>query len=452
MLNEIQILAGFILLGIIIIALIVVTVYQSRLLRNKSSQLKTLGTKLKHFDKYLDSLVQTRTAEIHSALVKAEENDNQKNTFIANISIDIRTQVKGILELAKSLNDKNLPPDTRNKFTEIIANTSKNLLNVLSNIINISQIDSGALEVNKTSFNLNQLLTDLYSQFYSDSRLFSKPNLEIKLVQSLSNAKSTIVSDPNRLTQILNILVDNAIKFTSKGCIEIGYHVDNNNNIIFFVKDTGIGIPELDKRMIFNRFHKVNRTHKGSNVGTGLGLSICKGMVELLDGKMWLESEVDKGSSFFFSIPLVLSKEHESIYLSFSNISKQKPDFSEKVILVVEDDLNSFQFVEALLSDTNAKIIHAKNGEDGVEICRLIEDIDLILMDMQLPFINGYEATSQIKAINPNLTIIAQTAYVMSDDKAKCLKAGCDDYIPKPIDPDEFLRIITRYLPTSIKS
>jgi CheY-like chemotaxis protein len=228
--------------------------------------------------------------------------------------------------------------------------------------------------------------------------------------------------------------------------VEFGYLIENDHVLKFFVKDTGLGIADEIQSGIFSRYNKNNQRFSYASSGTGLGLPICKGLVSLLNGNIWFESKENEGTTFFFTIPYTQSKSNSKAFISRSSISSLSLDFSDKVILIVEDDLISYQFIEALLQGTDAKFIHAKNGEDAIEICKIMPNIDLVIMDMRLPFIDGYEATKEIKAMKPNITIIAQTANVMSDDRTKCLSVGCDDYLSKPLDPDEFLRSVAHYL------
>jgi CheY-like chemotaxis protein len=215
------------------------------------------------------------------------------------------------------------------------------------------------------------------------------------------------------------------------------------------VSDTGPGIDPEHFDKLFERFSKIVPEDPGLNYpleGSGLGLYIAKSIVQLLDGKIWVESEPKKGSTFFFSIPYVPQKVSSVKHISKSMVATSLIDLSGKVILVVEDDYISYQLIENLLEKTGAKLIHVKNGEDAVEVVALTSSIDLILMDMQLPFLSGYEATAQIKQIKPQIPIIAQTAHAMDNDKEKCLRAGCNDYLPKPIDPDELMLIVGEHL------
>ncbi len=389
--------------------------------------------------------IQNSIEEHKTTIKKLEEIIAQKNSYISNMSLEIRTQLKSIVGFNKMLMEYDLPNETRQHYINIINKRGENLISVLNNIIHISQIDSGTLEVTKIPFNLDQLLNHIYTRFNSDYQNMKKKGVVLNLMHPKTNLQNYIISDPNLLEQILTNLLDNALKSTVNGCVEFGYQIEMNQSIQFFVKDTGIGIPETDIKLVYNQFYRIKRAYKGSSAGNGLGLSVCKGMIEMLGGKIWFDSIVNQGTTFFFTIPYVpseiIDKTNKSSFQTVLN-----SDYKDKIILVVEDDLNSYQFIEALLSETNARIIHAKNGEDAIEICKLVDNIDLVLMDMQLPFINGYEAASQIKAINPNLAIIAQTANVMNDDKTKCLKAGCDAYIPKPIDPDDFYRLVNQHL------
>jgi CheY-like chemotaxis protein len=362
------------------------------------------------------------------------------------MSHEIRTPLNGILGFARFLSDETLNPSTRKQYLEVINRRGKALLQIVNDLINISLIDAGQVEIKAEPFNLNQLLFDLYTIFNSESNEKKKPNVVLKLNLSVNDSRSNIISDASRIEQILTNLIDNSLKFTHSGFVEFGYTIEKNDTIKFFVKDTGIGIPPNMREKVFCRFNRDENSTPYHTSGTGLGLPITKGLVSLLDGEIWFDSQIDLGTNFYFTIPYQKSESINDPYTSKSSISTQNLNFENKKILVVEDDLISYQFVEALLKGTNAKIIHAKNGEDAIEICRLVPDIDLVIMDMRLPFIDGYEATTQIKKQNPKLRVIAQTANVLSDDRSKCLKAGCDDYIPKPLDPDEFLRLIAHYI------
>jgi CheY-like chemotaxis protein/anti-sigma regulatory factor (Ser/Thr protein kinase) len=290
------------------------------------------------------------------------------------------------------------------------------------------------------------MLSNLFTLFSSEVANRKKDKIRLRLVKTFSDAKANVFTDSIRLEQVLFNLIDNAFNSTHEGTIEFGYQLDTNETIKFFVRDTGIGIEPEQQKNIFKRYHSNERPYIKSTEGTGLGLSICKGLVNLLGGNIWFETVVGEGTTFYFTIPYeIFSTEGDGL----STVERGKfneVDFTNKKILVVEDDLISYQLIEALLSRTNGKIIHVKNGEDAVEVCKLTSGIDIVIMDMRLPFISGYEATEQILKHNPDMKIIAQTANVLCEDKDKCFKAGCIDYIPKPIDPDEFLKLVSKHL------
>ena len=234
-------------------------------------------------------------------------------------------------------------------------------------------------------------------------------------------------------------MLNNALKFTSKGTIKFGYFIEIPN-IVFFVKDTGIGLTETEKEIIFERFRQVEDQMTRRFGGSGIGLSISKGIVENMNGRIWVDSEKGKGSTFYFSLPFKVYEKKEILKAS----NKKASDYlwNNKTILIVEDSQISYELLTKFLKDTKVNILHAPDGEKAVEICKKDENIDLILMDIQLPVLDGLEATSQIKEFRPNLPIIAQTANAMEEDKPNILAAGCDDYIAKPIDRTDLLEKI----------
>ncbi|MBA7589636.1 Aerobic respiration control sensor protein ArcB [subsurface metagenome] len=238
-------------------------------------------------------------------------------------------------------------------------------------------------------------------------------------------------------------LLSNAIKFTEKGTIEFGYFIDRRRDIVFFVKDSGIGMNDDEQKIIFDRFRQVSTSYNKMYGGTGLGLSISKGLTEKLGGKIWVESKGGKGSNFYFSIPykpgIHIDKPPEIDYSVEYN-------WKGKTILIAEDEEANYNLLETILGPTQAKIIRAKTGEDAVRQCYKGSKIDIVLMDIKMPDMNGFEATKEIKAIRKDLPIIAQTAYAMSTDKDQCLQIGCDDYISKPLRIDDLLKKIERFI------
>lgn len=424
-------------------------------LKAKNREIEQTNSQLKHTNKHLGAIVDARTHEMKKALKKAEESDRLKTLFLTNMSHDVRTPLNGIIGFTRLLYDDSLTPKTRKYYLDIINKRGQNLLHLINDILNISQLEAGRVEIKRKSCNVNLLLNDLYTIFSSEELGAKKTMVQLRVITTLSDSRATTITDPLRLEQVLSNLIDNALKFTEKGFVEFGYKLDKDF-LNFYVSDTGVGIDPKHFEKLFERFSKVFPEETEPNYpleGSGLGLYIAKSVVELLEGKIWFESQPNQGSTFYFSIPYVPQKITSVKHISKSMVSTSTIDLTGKVILVVEDDYISYQLIENLLEKTGAKLIHVKNGEDAVEVVKLTNSIDLILMDMQLPFLSGYEATAQIKLIKPHIPIIAQTAHAMDNDKERCLNAGCNNYLAKPIDPDEFMLTIGEHLfkETSIK-
>jgi CheY-like chemotaxis protein len=291
---------------------------------------------------------------------------------------------------------------------------------------------------------LNDLLHDLIRVFESEKYRYNKLNLDIRLNKYLPDKDSSIIADGTRIHQVLSNLIGNALKFTEKGYIEFGYFIKERFTLLFYVKDTGKGISKENQQLIFDRFRQEEESYTRAMGGTGLGLSISKGLVELMDGEIWVESELGKGSVFYFTIPYQPEKSSE--IKEHSDLTKvSEYNWSTKKCIVAEDIQHNFELINEILRKTNIQVVWAKNGLEALEAC--IEDpkIDIILMDIHMPVMNGFEATEKLKKIRPDIPIIALTAYAMVEDKEKCMKAGCDDYIPKPIDKRILLEKMNLY-------
>jgi len=302
-----------------------------------------------------------------------------------------------------------------------------------------SKIEAGQIEIFKSEFDLIRVLDMLFIAFRQKIN-----GSKIEFIKNYKENRVYIKTDENKLKQILTNLLNNAFKFTHKGSIQVGFKL-KKKFIEIYVKDTGIGISKEEQKIIFDRFRQVEITTARKYGGTGLGLSISKAFLNKMGGKIWLESEKEKGSKFYFTIPIektkISNKKDED-----SNLETQKTfHFENKTILIAEDEESNFVLLETIFEKSNANLIHAKNGKIAVEKVKT-EKIDLILMDIKMPILDGLEATRQIKQINKAIPIIAQTAYAMTDDKAKALKAGCDDYITKPIDEEKLNDILNKYI------
>ncbi|MBN2273387.1 MAG: response regulator [Bacteroidales bacterium] len=382
--------------------------------------------------------------DLAKAIERADESDRLKNTILANISREIRTPMNAIIGFSELLNIEKPDVEKRKDYARTIRNQGIMLLKFIDDIAELTKFESGKLIMTRTQCNLNSLLKEMEIIAHQQKRALKKESLDIKLV--LPDKTGLIVyTDPGRVQQVISNLVHNAIKFTEKGFVEFGYKPLSDEKIEFFVKDTGIGISKDKQKNIFNRFAEeeiVTLKYEGS----GLGLTLSKNLVRLLGGKIWVESEPGKGTAFRFTIPF--EQDSTAAHNLSSVEEEQLPNYKwkDKVILVVEDDEVSFKFLEAMLQDCDAQILHATNGFQAVELCKSISKIDLILMDIKMPEMNGFEATQQIRQFNKKIPIIAQTAYVLNVDQDKCIAVGCNDCITKPIDIKEFLDKVNKFL------
>jgi hypothetical protein len=345
-------------------------------------------------------------ADLISAKNKAEENDKLKTAFLHNISHEIRTPLNAIVGFSSLLDDLNLSRAQQKSFIEIINKSSDHLLEIINDIIETSNIEAGVVKVNEYDLYLNDLIEKLYIQF---NLYAERKNIQLERSFGIRDERFIIRTDKTKLFQILSNLISNSIKFTDSGTIKFGYIVEENN-LHFYVSDTGKGIPENEFQKIFDRFYQVEHTLNRLYEGTGLGLSICKAYVELLGGQIWLSSKVGEGTTFNFSIPF------NSVYTSLKsnnnfNTKEQNTVAKNKTILIAEDDENNFKLLCENLKSLGYSIIRAKDGFEAIEIVKSEPKIDLILMDIKMPVLDGFEATRRIKDIHPDLPVIALTAH-----------------------------------------
>lgn len=363
---------------------------------------------------------------------KAQESDLLKTTFLANISHEIRTPMNGIVGFAELLNRDDIDSETRRSYMEIIKKSSNQLICIIDDIIDFAKIESNQVSIIETPVDLNKLMDQLL--LFYENQLISKEIANITLLVEKGTDKILkVLSDENRLRQVMSYLLDNSVKYTSDGFIKFGYKLAGSR-IEFFVQDSGEGIPKDKHDIIFERFRQVDEGHTRKYGGVGLGLPITKGLVNRLGGTIWLESEPEKGSIFTFTIPYKVEQEvYGEAAVGFQGLMEKQ--WKDKLILVAEDDDLNFEYIKALLGPTEARIIRAIDGNQAVKICTNL-DFDLILMDIRLPILNGIQATQYIRKMGKTVPIIAQTAFAMDDDKKKCLAAGCDKYIAKPISKE----------------
>jgi PAS domain S-box-containing protein len=378
--------------------------------------------------------------ELIQAKERAEESDRLKSAFLANMSHEIRTPMNAIIGFSDLLADPSLDSPEISLYTGVIKERCNNLLQIVNDILDISRIEANQIELKENTFALNALIEELYIEYAQKLINENKFQIVLNISKGFSDEESVIHTDEVRLKQILCNLLDNAIKFTKSGEIEFGYRPVKNNNLEFYVRDTGIGIHPDKHQIIFERFRQIDESLDREYGGNGLGLAICKAFVELMGGKIRLQSDLEKGTTFYFTIHAEKNIEDKEISIPESKIINYK--WKNKRIMLVEDDVSSLTFMQVLFKLTQVELVFVSKGQDAIDLFMNDRNFDLILMDVQLPDINGLEVTKMIKSIDRDIPIIAQTAYAMQGDDVKCIKSGCDDYISKPIDiSDLFFKI-----------
>ncbi|BAX81575.1 hypothetical protein ALGA_3275 [Labilibaculum antarcticum] len=384
--------------------------------------------------------------ELIEAKENAEESDRLKSAFLANMSHEIRTPMNGILGFTSLLQDSDFTGEEKDEFINIIKQSGDRLLNTVNDLIDISMIEAGQIKISKTELNVTKQIENLCSFFKPEA---GAKGIQLEFITESENNDLVMETDEAKFTSILTNLIKNAIKFSMKGTIQIECEClegRNKGHAKFSVKDQGVGIAHDKLDRVFNRFEQEDITNSKSYDGSGIGLTIAKAYVEALGGQIWVDSEKSKGSNFQFTLPLSSMTQTKSI-IDFQSQNEEQSDKNGIKILIAEDEKAISKYLSIILKDISREIILAKNGAEALEIYSNQRDIDLILMDINMPVMDGYEATRRIREFDRNIPIIAQTAFALSNDKEKILASGFDKYISKPIDKNKLINMITALKP-----
>jgi CheY-like chemotaxis protein len=382
---------------------------------------------------------------------KAEESDRLKSAFLANISHEIRTPMNGILGFVELLKEPDLTGEEQQEYFQIIEKSGERMVNIINDIVDLSKIESGQIKVSISETNVNEQIEFVYALLRQE---IEQKGLQISFENSLHEKDVIIKTDKEKLYAILSNLVKNAIKFTKKGFIEVGCGLVETHGsgslkepdlLQFYVKDTGIGIRHEQQEFIFERFRQGSESLNKNYQGAGLGLSISKAYVEILGGEIWVESEEGLGSTFYFTLPFLVESNEKGVFNKNNIIGNQEKQIKKLKILIVEDDDGSSKFLNLAVRQISKKTLIVENGHEAIEACHNNPDIDLVLMDIQMPEMDGYEATRQIRQFNTDVIIVAQTAFALSGDNEKAIAAGCNDYVAKPIQKDQIIALVEKY-------
>jgi signal transduction histidine kinase/CheY-like chemotaxis protein len=379
--------------------------------------------------------------KLKEAKEKAEESDRLKSAFLANMSHEIRTPMNVIVGFSDMIDRDLYNPNKIKYYTKLIKDGTRQLLSVINDILDIAQLDAGILELYENEFDLNALLNDVYHYFKNQLIQTEKTQIQLYLNKGLRDDLCRIKLDDTRLRQILTNLIGNAIKFTEKGFVEVGYTVEHETQLLFYIKDTGIGITKEKQEVIFERFIQLEESATRTYGGTGIGLSISKGLIKLIGGDIWVESEINKGSTFYFSLPYRSAISQFEV-ISLSNVNYIWRDIT---ILIIQDDENSQTFFEKALASTKAQLIFAQNGLSGIEKFRSNFQINIVLIDIQLKGFSSFETVRLIKQIK-KIPVIGITSYEVREEKELLLQNGFDEIITKPLNKEGLLESIKKYL------
>ena len=379
--------------------------------------------------------------ELTIAKNKAEESDRLKSAFLANMSHEIRTPMNGILGFANLLKKPSLSGEKLNKYISAIELSGKRMLNIINDLIDISKIEAGQIDMKVEKTNISQVVNELYIFFKPET---DNKKIALQIAIDKNDKDCLIKTDKTKLLQVLTNLIKNAVKFTHEGNIQIGYKI-KGRVVEFFVKDTGIGIPEYMHEKIFERFLKADNTLIKPYEGAGLGLAISKSYVTMLGGEIWLTSSESDGTTFFFTLPLISDTVSNDV-VEFYPLDQVVSVKSNKTILIAEDDEISYMYLSEFLDGSGITVIRAEDGQKAVDFVQQMPNLDLVFMDIKLPQMDGHEALSRIRKLRPQLPIIAQTAFALQSDIDRYISEGFSDYLTKPIQIENLNKILAKYL------
>jgi signal transduction histidine kinase/CheY-like chemotaxis protein len=396
---------------------------------------------------YMESLIKPvkdivekirRIEDLKALKDKAERNEQYNIFYQTNIWHEIRTPVNAIAGFSQLLKEDDQSPANRQKFLDIILESSNELVSIINNVLEISNIESGLIKISEEEVLLSGVFSELLEQFKKEA---SRKNIVLQTHLNISDGDIKILADRSRLIQLLSALLSNSFKFTFTGKIEFGCKLQNEF-LEFFVSDTGIGISQKDMDKVFNRFFQSDDSILKSFKGIGLGLIISKALAEKMGGEMWCDSVEGKGSLFYFTLPYVPAMTSQTSMLpSVKNDSEKEQ--GKKIILVAEDDNVNFMLIQNFLTGLDVVLLRAENGKEAVDIC-FSNDVDLVLMDIKMPVMDGYTAIRIIRESNPDLVIIAQTAF--AGDRELVLESGCNDFIAKPFGKAQLRDLVNSYI------
>ena len=400
-------------------------------------------SEITHFIGIKEDITESKRLQKESlkAKEKAEESDRLKSAFLANMSHEIRTPMNGILGFTELLKEPKLSGEVQQEYIDIIEKSGARMLNIINDIINISKVEAGEVEISLSETNVNEQIEYLHTFFSPEVK---QKGIQIRFNNALNSKEASIKTDCEKMYAILTNLVKNAIKFTNEGYVEFGY-VKKGNFLEFYVKDSGMGISKYEQKFIFERFRQANESLSRNKAGSGLGLAISKAYIELLGGEIWVESELGKGSTFYFTIPYIKEQDVQKTIKVDIPINKIHTPIKKLKILIVEDDEISKLLMTIAVKKFAKEILKVSTGFDAIETCRNNPDIDLVMMDINMPEMDGYEATGKIRKFNKDLIIIAQTANGLSTDRENAINAGCTDYISKPVNIITLTELIEKY-------